>query len=85
LQITNEVIVLNLKSSGMSRSLGNDIRVILRGVQLVSREAWKLQEKEVRDIWENSSVKALVAECTKEVNKSAQAGPANVEDITVSS
>jgi hypothetical protein len=68
----------------MSRHLNNDIKVLIRGVQLVSKEACKLQEKECLEKWGNSSIKTLLSESTKEsVNKSISGLGGSAQDVQV--
>jgi len=59
----------------MSRPLlSKDLAALVRGVQMVAKEAAKLQEAECKRRWDNSSVRVLVqqqskglTECTSDI------------------
>uniref|UniRef100_A0A069DW72 ABC1 atypical kinase-like domain-containing protein n=1 Tax=Panstrongylus megistus TaxID=65343 RepID=A0A069DW72_9HEMI len=46
----------------MSRQIGSDIYGVLKGLQMVSSEFLKLQERQVKNIWANSSLRNSIAD-----------------------
>lgn len=46
----------------MSRQIGSDIYGVFRGLQMVSSEFFKLQEKQVKHVWVNSSLRNTITE-----------------------
>uniref|UniRef100_A0A0V0G8Q0 Putative aarf domain-containing protein kinase 4 n=1 Tax=Triatoma dimidiata TaxID=72491 RepID=A0A0V0G8Q0_TRIDM len=46
----------------MSRQIGSDIYGVLKGLQMVSSEFLKLQEKQVKNMWANSSLRNSIAD-----------------------
>ncbi|XP_022901536.1 atypical kinase COQ8B, mitochondrial isoform X2 [Onthophagus taurus] len=68
------ILVLNTAMSRRSK----DLFGVLRGVQSVIEAGVKLQEEELKYIWKHSSIKNLIQDVSKNVNK---ASPKSSEDI----